>query len=601
MAEEFREMVRERNDIIEVISEYVTLRRTGRHFKALCPFHSEKTPSFTVNAEAQVWKCWGCGLYGDVFAFVMKAEDLTFPEALEKLASRVGLKRPAKDPQGRVNDERDRLLRINSMAVQLYRDAFRQSVQARAYLEGRGLSHDIIERFQIGYAPPGWDYLANYLLKRGVTLSEAERAGLLVARQGGGFYDRFRNRIILPICDGLNRVVGFGGRAIDDATPKYLNSPETPLFSKSRTLYGLNLARKAIAGHDQAVVVEGYFDVIAAHQAGIEQVVATLGTALTEEHLKALRRYTQNAIIAYDADSAGMAAALRSIHLFEEAGIRLRAARIPEGEDPDSLIRRQGGAVFQRTVEEALPIVEYRLRAIAQKHDLTKPQGRDALVREALPVLRQVASATDQEQYLDRYVRFLILLHPDSTGERLTRMAEAIRKDIARQVRGRLATEPAVETTRNTQMVSGAPSALTRAENELLKAALESAERCQWLFGQMAPETFVDEHRRAIAEVLWQMAVSGEELTAQAIVGRLHPEAAEIVVALLNEEATVPLTEPELMDCIERLRHYWKRRDIERLQELRQEIEAGRLSRQDPRFQEYWRLRLELQGWHAAR
>ncbi|MCC6446630.1 MAG: DNA primase [Armatimonadetes bacterium] len=602
-SEEFREQVRERSDLLEVISEHVALKQAGRHYKALCPFHSEKTPSFTVNPEAQVWKCWGCGLSGDVFAFVMKIENLTFPETLEKLAARAGIKRAASEGRDRSNDDRDRLLKLNAMAVQVYREAAKENPTAVEYLRERGLTHDLIERFQIGYAPPTWDYLINRLIRRGIDLAEAERAGLVAARQGrSGYYDRFRNRIILPICDALNRVVAFGGRAVDDAVPKYLNSPETPVFSKSRVLYGLNLARKSVTAQDRVVVVEGYFDVIAAHQAGIEQVVATLGTALTPEHLKVLRRYTQNAVLAYDADSAGMAAALRSIHLFEESGVRLKVARITEGEDPDSLIRKQGGAAFERIVEEGVPIVEYRLRAIARKHDLTTESGRTGLVREAIPALRQVVSDTDQERYLDRYIQFLLLLNPERAGERLTRMAEAIRREISQQIqRSSRGAKESAESFQNTRMISSAPSALARAENQLLQSAMESAERCQWLFGQIAPETFVDERKRAIADLLWQVAATGEKLETQSLADRLEPEARQLFIDFLSETGSVPLTEPELLDCIERLRHYWKRHDMKRLQELRQEIEAGRLSRDDPRFQEYWQLRLELQGSHTGR
>lgn len=434
-----KEEIRTRTDIVDLISGYTALRPAGRRFKALCPFHPEKTPSFTVDPEKGLWRCYGsCSIGGDVFAFMMKAEGLSFPEAAERLAERAGitLSRGGGGSSGnreeaeRSRGERDRLFAANAMAARFFRETFARARLAQDYAQKRGLVHDTLQSFGIGFAPDDWSQLADFLCRNGVLLADAEKAGLVTAsKRGDGTYiDRFRGRLIFPILDIQERVCAFGGRLIlpADNAPKYLNSPETPVFSKSRILYGLTKARRAIQEQDRVVVVEGYMDVVAAHQAGIAFVVATLGTSLTDEHVRLIRRYAKNVVLSYDADDAGVRAALRAAELFQTIGddMALRVLSLPRGEDPDSMLGRGDVAGFRKTIDSALTVPEFDLRSREARHDTATDEGKMAFLREAIPIIAGVPSALEQ----DRLVRRYAYLHP-SGG---THTEESLRAEIAR-------------------------------------------------------------------------------------------------------------------------------------------------------------------------
>ncbi|MBV9849213.1 MAG: DNA primase [Armatimonadetes bacterium] len=406
--------VRRRTDLVSVVEKYVTLKRAGKGLTGLCPFHQEKTPSFHVSPEIGRWKCFGqCNESGDVFKFVQKIENLTFPEALERLALHAGvtLTRPAPPGLGAggaarpAGDERERLYRINALALRFYRGILAKTPPALEYLRGRGIAHAAAEAFALGYAPDAWDMLAAHLARQGVDLADAERAGLVGKSERGSHFDKMRGRLVFPIFDVQDRPIAFGGRLLGTAgpgAPKYWNSPETPVFSKSRTLYGLGRARKAIASEGRAVVVEGYTDVVAAHQAGFENVVATLGTALTEEHVKILARLAPVVLLAFDADSAGLKAAFRAAEIFEAQDVEVRVLGLPEGEDPDSLLHAGRRSDFERAMDEAMPLVQYRLERLIRKSDTGTEGGRLALFKKALPVLASVPSVIEREQYVKR-------------------------------------------------------------------------------------------------------------------------------------------------------------------------------------------------------
>jgi len=420
--------VRERCDLVEIVSQYVNLRRSGRTMVGLCPFHNEKTPSFHVNPERQRWKCFGCGEGGDVFTFIQKIDNLTFREALEHLARKVGVEIRRTQQSAKVYTEKDIVLRANNVACEFFRSQLRESSRALGYLERRGLSESTIEKYLIGYAPDSWDGLLNHLIKQRLDPAEAVKAGLLIAREDGkGFYDRFRDRLIFPILDLSERVVGFGGRALGDDPAKYLNTPETPLFIKSRTLYGLNRARRAISAEDRVIVVEGYMDAITAQEAGFENTVATMGTALTEDHVNIIARFTNNVVLAFDADSAGMAAALRSAPVFERAGLNIRIISMPAGEDPDSLLRSGDRSTFSKLVERALPVADYRVKLVLSKHDLQTDEGKAAALKEAAGILAEVDSIVERE----RLIRYLARYHPNfATGTSLAE--DHIRMEVMR-------------------------------------------------------------------------------------------------------------------------------------------------------------------------
>jgi DNA primase len=439
-----KELVRTRTDILALVGQYTMLRRTGSNYKGICPFHQEKTPSFHVDPELGRWRCFGaCSEGGDVFKFLQKAENLTFREALERLAERAGVVLASaggdREETHRIQQERDALYAANATAQRFFRETFVRDAMAREYAEKRGLAHQTIEAFGIGYAPDRWEDLADFLRDQKVRMEDAEKGGLIFPsrRADGSYTDKFRGRLMFPIIDTQERIVGFGGRLLVPAenAPKYLNSPETPVFSKSKVLYGLNRARKAIEKADRTLVVEGYLDVIACHQAGIENVVAPLGTSLTEEHVRLIRRYTRNVVLSFDADEAGVRAALRAAEMFRsvrdivgsavEGSLRILA--LPPGEDPDSLLQKAGAPAFRRAIEAALTVSEFRLKGLLARHDTTTDEGRIAFLRAALPIVADAASILEQDLLIGRLAPY----HP-SFGSSGDRAEKSLREEMDR-------------------------------------------------------------------------------------------------------------------------------------------------------------------------
>lgn len=387
-----------RCDIVDVIDARVPLRKAGKDYKACCPFHEEKTPSFTVSADKQFYHCFGCGAHGTAIGFLMDYEHMSFVEAVEELAGRAGLTVPT-EAGGTYEKDKDTgadLIELLRDAARFYRQQLREHPQAaRAvdYLKKRGISGEIARDFDLGFAPDGWDHLLRALGKDETARAALARAGLVVKKDGGGYYDRFRDRVMFPIADHRGRIVGFGGRIIDTGEPKYLNSPETPLFHKGRELYGLFRARDAIKRERRVLVVEGYMDVVALAQFGVEFTVATLGTATTRDHLERLFRHAPEVIFCFDGDRAGREAAWRAL---ENALPVLRDGRqisylfLPEGEDPDTLVRREGTEAFLARVRKATPLPDYFFDSLSRQVDLGRLDGRARLVELARPLLSKL-------------------------------------------------------------------------------------------------------------------------------------------------------------------------------------------------------------------
>ncbi|MEM7031682.1 MAG: DNA primase [Chloroflexota bacterium] len=419
--------VKSRLDIVDIVSSYVpSLKKAGRTYKGNCPFHNEKTPSFVVFPETQSWHCFGaCGTGGDAFGFVMRQEGLEFREALEMLANKAGVALEPQTPQTIEADQKHKKLLEMMAASSAYFHAQLLKSPAgqftRDYLLNRGLTAETVNQFQIGYAPDQWEALKNHLLEKGYTEADLLAGGLLVERDDGSpGYDRFRNRLMIPIRDTRGRVIGFGARALkDDQVPKYLNSPQSALFDKGTILYGLDLARSAIRDAGRVVIVEGYLDVLQAHQQGFKNVVAQMGTALTEDQLKLLKRQTETFILALDADKAGGAATMRGINTAREVldevvpvptargliryesrlSVDMRVAILPQGKDPDDLLREDKQA-WQQLLDEALPLVDYFIRQTAAELNLDDIKGRTKAVQEILPVIREIKNAVEQDHYL---------------------------------------------------------------------------------------------------------------------------------------------------------------------------------------------------------
>ncbi len=396
--------VKQKTDIVEIVSQYVTLKKSGRNLSAPCPFHSERNPSFFVYPERQSWHCFGaCNTGGDVLSFVMKKENMDFGEALRLLATKAGIEIPTRVQPESKRDEKDRLFQINSAAALFFHSVLLNSSsaeKARKYVEKRELNEKTVSDFQLGFALNSWDALKVHLGKE-FTEKEILAAGLLVESDDGKTHDRFRNRLIFTICDNRGRITGFGARVLDDSLPKYVNSPQTLVFDKSGTLYGINLAAQAIRQKNQAVMVEGYMDVITAHQNGITNVVASMGTAVTERQLNDLKKLTKNIVLAMDADSAGEEAMLRCVEYENSLDIELKVVVLPEGEDPDSVIRK-GTEQWDQLLNKALPVIDFTSKTIKGTLDMTTSMGKSALVNKMIPYIIIEKDITQQAHYLSK-------------------------------------------------------------------------------------------------------------------------------------------------------------------------------------------------------
>lgn len=401
------EDIKARIDLVDFVGKYVPLKKAGVNYKGLCPFHMEKSPSFMVNPDKQIWHCFGCSRGGDVFKFVMEKEGMNFPEALQLLADQTGvtLSKVASDGI----DKRKSLLAINELACKFYEKVLADSAEGRKaqdYLLGRDLSLETIGNFRLGWAPSTGRVLVEFLKKRGIGEEDIEKAGLGV-RKGKLLYDKFLSRIIFPICDAQGRVVAFTGRVTDPAgVPKYLNSPETPIFKKGEVLFALHLAKSAIQETGYAVLVEGQMDVISSHQAGVTNVVAASGTAVTEQQLNMLRRYAQTLVLALDADGAGVEATKRVFELATKAELEVKVALLGEAKDPDALIKK-GGEVWKGVLEKAVPMMDFYFSSASAKYDLTSLSGRKAATQELLGVLTQLTDPVERDYYLKKLASFV--------------------------------------------------------------------------------------------------------------------------------------------------------------------------------------------------
>ena len=464
--------VKGRVDIVDLISRYTTLKKAGSTYKGLCPFHSERTPSFIVFPHTGTWHCFGaCGTGGDAFSFLMRAENADFREALETLANEVGveLEPPGADP---AKEERSSLYEVNQAAAEYFHTVLLRHPAAngaRAYLKRRGIDNDVAGTFQLGYARDSWNSLNIHLTEQGFEREQQLAAGLLkYNEERESTYDAFRNRVIVPILDRQSRVIGFGGRVLDDSQPKYLNTAETPLFHKSRVIYGLDAAYRAIGETDEVVIVEGYMDVIAAHQFGFTNVVACMGTSLTTEQLQQLQRYTNNFVLALDADAAGQQATIRGLNqarsalariskptvtprgqvrIEERLGANLRIISMPDGNDPDDVIRT-APEHWKELVQSAPPLVDFYLAVVAEQYDLQSAQGKGAAVAELAPLIAELNDDIERQHYIQLLSR-MVQIDEMTIAGRIQAAAKTSQAKSAQQPRRR--TQPTAWSARQEQ------------------------------------------------------------------------------------------------------------------------------------------------------
>ncbi|MDD5408982.1 MAG: DNA primase, partial [Candidatus Omnitrophica bacterium] len=404
--ENLLEDILSRVDIIEVISGYIPLKKAGRNFKANCPFHHEKTPSFTVSPDRQIYHCFGCGESGNAFKFLMRHERMEFLEAVEVLAKKSGVVLPEQNNPDTTRQVSltSQLYKINELAGSFYENNLQApgASVSRDYLLNRGLKIQTIKEFHLGLASSGWDSLINYLRSKGINLSLIEKAGLILPKDSGGYYDRFRNRIIFPIRDVRSRVIGFGARVMDKTLPKYINSPETPVYVKGKNLFGLHLSKDYIRDNDFAIIVEGYLDFMIPYQEGLCNVVASQGTALTLEQIRLLKRYTHNVVMIYDGDTAGEIATLRSLDILIEEGVNVKVVPLPKGMDPDTLVRQEGIDSLRAKLNDAKTLFDYKLEVLKCRHNIKDAHGKSRIASEMLSTINKFDNAILRSEYIRR-------------------------------------------------------------------------------------------------------------------------------------------------------------------------------------------------------
>lgn len=428
--------VKQKTDIVEVVSDYVSLQKAGRNFKALCPFHSEKHPSFFVFPEQQTWHCFGaCGTGGDVFSFIMKREGGDFSQALRLLAQRAGITLSSPERQTSAEDkEKERLLQINEAAAEFYHHLLlngKAGEPARSYLSHRKVALESVNRFHLGFSPDSWEALKNFLVGKGYEEKELLKAGLIIEKEGGGSYDRFRNRLMFPIYDIQGRVTGFGARALDESLPKYINSPQTSIFDKSSSLYAIDKASSAIRQKNLIIIVEGYMDAIAAHQHGFQNVVASMGTSLTEKQVDVAKRLSKNIALALDADAAGEEATLRSAEMLAQSldkkvipvptwsglvkyeniiDTEIKVIPLPRGKDPDEVIG-EDPTLWQNLVEQAPPMLDFAFHSVISKVDINKVKDKSLAIQKLLPLVGEIKDPLRQALQVSPYRRALWNTH----------------------------------------------------------------------------------------------------------------------------------------------------------------------------------------------
>lgn len=405
----FSEELRNQADILKIVGDYVSLKKKGNNYWACCPFHNEKTPSFSVNPSKGLFKCFGCGKGGDAITFVMEIEGAPFPEAVKTVAEKCGIAVPVVADDQRDYEERDRqradLLQLNSWATEFFEQSLTETAEGRrglAYLEGRGITEATRKQFRLGYAPNSWDSMSGFLRSRGASTAQIERSGLVTLKEAGGFYDRFRGRLMFPICDTQGRPVAFGGRIIGEGEPKYLNSPETAVYTKGQHLFGLGYSRDSIRNKDFAILVEGYLDFLIPFQEGVRNLVASLGTALTENQVRLLGRYTRKIVVNFDPDSAGVAATKRSLELLLGEGFKVNVLTLPDNLDPDEFIRERGADGYLRLLKTSQPFLEYIVEQAVGANDQTRPTGKVETINAILPYLKLVKDRIERAEQFER-------------------------------------------------------------------------------------------------------------------------------------------------------------------------------------------------------
>lgn len=586
--EELLAEVRGRNDIVDVVSSYVTLKRRGSKYWGLCPFHNEKTPSFSVSPDKQLYYCFGCHEGGSVFHFIMRMEHLTFAESVEYLAGRSGIAVTRTEDDAAYRErhrKKERLHEVNRLAARYYHTMLmsERGKPGRNYLQGRGIDEKTMVRFGLGFAPDAWNSLTDALKGQGCSVDELTEAGLII-RKKDAVYDYFRHRVIFPIIDAFGSVAGFGGRLIREGNPKYLNSPETAVFNKRRNLYGVSsLKRKKTV--ETAVVVEGYMDVIALSAGGIEGAVASLGTAFTREQARLLKRYAKSSAIAYDGDAAGQNAALKALEVFSMEGMPVRVVRMPEGLDPDDLVRVQGTDAFLKAVEHAQDPTDFRLDILKKRADLKVQKDRVAYAVEGAKVIASLIDPAEQDVYITR-------LQKETGFDKET---------LLRQVQSGRALGNIEKTTENRLGNYRNNKTSEAAERELLSCMAQSDACARLAEDMISLDDFSDEKHVEIARLLWYALENGEVVPDVAALLDALPDASLTAYAAqvfgTGDNSDKSGLEQTVKECCVRIR----RQSIERkVKELQHQLSGSGTDREGRNeiLSKIQKLNVEFQNLH---
>jgi len=561
--------VRDHTDIVEVVSQFVTLKKVGKNFKGLCPFHSEKTPSFTVSPEKRIYHCFGCGAGGNVFKFVIETQNISFIDAVRQFADSAGISIPQPNADNLNNPlykEREALKKANELAANYYHSLFHDSeagLAARNYLKGRYFTGEILDKYSIGWASPGWRGLINYFHKIG-TLSRKTvlQSGLVIEKEdGSNVYDRFRGRVIFPIKDLHGSVIGFGGRAIADGdNPKYLNSPETTLYQKSQTLFGLDMAKQAIRKENQAILVEGYFDQMRATQFGIFNTVATCGTALTSKQAGILRNYASSVVLVFDSDNAGRSAAEKGFEVLHEKGLQVKIVFLPEGKDPDSYIHENGVDNFMEKIKTAKPYLESYIDTVVAGKDGNSPSTRVEMANKVLPIVGKVHNLVERNGLLE-YFSFKAKIDDASF---LTELKKSFLRNQPR------IDIPETETNSTLNL-----------ERHLVHLILSGKETAKRVFKAVNLEDFSNPALKSIATTCLQMIDKNEDVEIDKLIDQTDdPEIRSRLTQFGLEPLEFDSPEKTVSDCVTKFNNVHIKSKIKIVKQQRNEAEkAGQVER----------------------
>lgn len=621
ITDELKEEIRSRNRLEDVVGTYVTLKRSGKSLTGLCPFHNERTPSFSVSPDKQLYYCFGCGASGDVFDFVMEYERLDFMEAAKRLAERAGIVLDTGDESSserKRRQERETLYEVNGIAAKYFRYRLlksRLAAAARNYLSSRGVSSESSERFLLGYAMDSWDDLYRVLQKRGISEDGMVLSGL-VKKGKKSAYDVFRDRIMFPIRDASGRVLGFGGRALPgkgDDQPKYLNSQETPVFSKRRILYGIDVARDSIRRLERAVVVEGYMDVVTCHQYGFTNVVASLGTALTRDQAQLLARYAPEVVILYDADAAGQDATLRGLELLRSEGLRVKVVTLEEGEDPDSFLRANGASKLKTLLESAKNLTEYRIDSVVKNTDLRDASLKAEASRQCIAILVEVSDPIERLEY-SKYAAYQLMVDEDVFLRQVDAVSQSDRHAwdtlpktrYTKQVKSAGQAGPGIDR-RTEPQAPGAEQPLaeklTKAELLLLSMVLDDPDLTALVDDRLCEESFSHESAYRIYQLVRECAgqARGEQLHSR-LLARVDDEAMKQLIHRLSVDAGGVAADPKrtVVDCALHMEHARLGRKIadleSQLRESEREGDIDRSLRLRKEIMDYQRFRQETRA-----